>query len=108
MKPIVIDRGGNEHTLEAIEGRRAMEVIRDWGLDIKADCGGAFACATCHHVAEEWMEMLDAARQEEENMLDTVADIEASSRLSCQILVSGELDGPKLTLAPGSRGEEEA
>ena len=39
---------GSTHRLEALEGWRVMEVIRDWGLPIKAECGGACACATCH------------------------------------------------------------
>ena len=39
---------GTSHRLEALEGWRVMEVIRDWGLAIKAECGGACACATCH------------------------------------------------------------
>ena len=39
---------GTSHRLEALEGWRVMEVIRDWGLPIKAECGGACACATCH------------------------------------------------------------
>src|SRR5690606_32935158 len=101
MKLIVIDHEGNEHELEALEGWRAMEVIRDWGLDIKAECGGACSCATCHvFVDEKWVEMLDAPTAEEEDMLDTVPDVEANSRLSCQILMSEELDGLRVTLAP--------
>ena len=84
-----------------------MEVIRDWGLDIKAECGGACSCATCHvYVDEKWIEMLDAPTDEEENMLDTAPDVEANSRLSCQILMSEELDGLRLTLAPSARGED--
>jgi len=44
----VVDRKGKSHTLEAPDGYRLMEVIRDNGLPIKAECGGACACATCH------------------------------------------------------------
>lgn len=107
MKLIVVDHEGNEHELEALDGWRAMEVIRDWGLEIKADCGGACACATCHvYVDDSWIEMLDAATDEEEDMLDTAAGVEANSRLSCQIIMSEELDGLKLTLAPGARSED--
>ena len=109
MKLIVVDHEGNEHELEALEGWRAMEVIRDWGLDIKAECGGACSCATCHvYVDENWIEMLDAASEEEENMLDSAPDVEANSRLSCQILMTEALDGLRLTLAPSSRNEESA
>ncbi len=107
MKLIVVDYEGNEHELEALDGWRAMEVIRDWGHDIKAECGGACACATCHvYVDEKWVEMLDATSVEEEDMLDTAPDVEANSRLSCQIIMSEELDGLKLTLAPSARSED--
>ncbi|MBU1176559.1 MAG: 2Fe-2S iron-sulfur cluster binding domain-containing protein [Alphaproteobacteria bacterium] len=107
MKLIVVDHEGNEHALEALEGWRAMEVIRDWGFDIKAECGGACSCATCHvFVDDTWIEMLDTASEEEENMLDMVPDVEANSRLSCQILMSDALDGLRLKLAPSARGDE--
>ena len=58
-KVIVTDREGNEHELEGIEGWRVMEVIRDHGLPIKAECGGAAACATCHvYVNEDWVDRI--------------------------------------------------
>ena len=47
MKIHVTDQDGGEHELEGLEGWRVMEVIRDWGLNIKAECGGACSCATC-------------------------------------------------------------
>lgn len=109
MKLIVTDHEGNVHELEALEGWRAMEVIRDWGLDIKAECGGACSCATCHvFVDENWVERLEGPSEEEENMLDTVPDVQLNSRLSCQILMTDELDGLKVTLAPSSRSEDAA
>ncbi|HHB83211.1 MAG TPA: 2Fe-2S iron-sulfur cluster binding domain-containing protein [Devosia sp.] len=99
----VTDQDGVEHRLEALEGWRAMEVMRDWGMNIRAECGGACACATCHvFVDPEWMEKLIPASDEEEAMLDTVADTRKNSRLSCQILMRDELDGLKLELAPSS------
>lgn len=109
MRIFVTDHEGHEHELEALEGWRVMEVIRDWGLDIKAECGGACACATCHvFVNENWVEKLEGATAEEEDMLDTVPDVELNSRLSCQILMSDELDGLQVTLAPSSRSEDAA
>ncbi len=104
MKIIVTDYDGKIHELEAMEGWRVMEVIRDWGLDMKAECGGACACATCEvYVDDEWFKKLKPASEEEENMLDQVPDVEANSRLSCQILMSDELDGLKVTLASNSK-----
>ncbi len=100
---LVTDQDGVEHRLEALEGWRAMEVMRDWGMNIRAECGGACACATCHvFVDPEWMDKLIPASDEEEAMLDTVADTRKNSRLSCQILMRDELDGLKLELAPSS------
>jgi ferredoxin, 2Fe-2S len=109
MKLIVTDRDGVEHELEALEGWRVMEVIRDWDLDIKAECGGACACATCAvYVDEAWLDKLYPPTDEEEEMLDTVPDAEPNSRLSCQILMSDALDGLKVTLSPSSKSEDAA
>ncbi|WEK05524.1 MAG: 2Fe-2S iron-sulfur cluster-binding protein [Candidatus Devosia phytovorans] len=96
----VTDQTGQEHALEGLEGWRVMEVIRDWGLDIKAECGGAMSCATCHvYVDPAWTDAVGAPSDEEEDMLDSVGDVKSNSRLSCQILCSDALDGLKLTLA---------
>ncbi len=103
MKLIVTDREGKVHELEALEGWRAMEVIRDYGLPIKAECGGACSCATCHvYVAEEWLGKLFPPREEEIEMLDQAFHVHDNSRLSCQILMSDALDGLHVTLAPES------
>lgn len=105
----VIDHEGREHTLEALEGWRVMEVIRDWNVGIKAECGGACACATCHvYVDESWRNRLLPPEDEELDRLDDVFDVRETSRLSCQILVSPELNGLRLRLAPGSEPESEA
>lgn len=103
MKVIVTDQDGAVHECEAIEGWRVMEIIRDAGLLIKAECGGCASCATCHvYVDEEWLPRLFPMREDELDLLDTAPDVRDNSRLSCQILMSEELDGLKVTLAPGS------
>lgn len=99
----VIDPDGVRHSLEAIEGWRVMEVIRDNDLPIKAECGGACACATCHvYVSHDWMDKVPPASDEEIRSLDSAFVVEDNSRLSCQILVSAELDGLEVTIAPQS------
>lgn len=103
MKIFVIDHNGEEHALEALEGWRVMEVIRDHGLPIKAECGGACSCATCHvYVDLAWTDKLYPMRNDEEDMLDEAFDVKENSRLSCQIIMNEELDGLKVSLAPGS------
>ena len=96
----VNDPQGNTHVLEAVEGWRVMELIRDHGLPTEALCGGACACATCHvHVAPEWAQQLYPARAEEEQMLDAVPDPAPTSRLSCQIRMNDSLAGLRVTIA---------
>ncbi|MDY0029260.1 MAG: 2Fe-2S iron-sulfur cluster-binding protein [Pseudobdellovibrionaceae bacterium] len=105
MKLYVTDFEGVEHELEAIEGWRVMEIIRDYGLPIKAECGGACLCGTCHvYVADEWLDKLYPKTEDEEDRLyEDAVGVEDNSRLSCQILMSEELDGLKVTMGPGSQ-----
>ncbi|UDL96497.1 MULTISPECIES: 2Fe-2S iron-sulfur cluster-binding protein [Lichenihabitans] len=99
----VVDHAGFEHRVEALEGWRVMEIIRDWDLGIKAECGGACACATCHvYVDPDWSAVLIPPTDEEMDKLDEAPHVEPNSRLSCQILMRPDLDGLKVTLAPGS------
>lgn len=103
MRIFVTDTQGKEHELEGLEGWRVMEIIKDYGLPLKAECGGACCCATCHvYVHEDWIDKLHEMRDEEEDMLDEAIDVKDNSRLSCQILMSEELDGLKVTIAPGT------
>lgn len=103
MKIVVTDQGGKVHELEAEEGWRVMEIIRDWDVPIKAECGGACACATCHvYVSDEWLDKLQPPTDEELDRLDTAPDVKDNSRLSCQIIMSEDLDGLTVHLASGS------
>lgn len=103
MKIHVTDQEGTEHELEGLDGWRVMEVIRDWGLNIKAECGGAASCATCHvYVDESWIDKLAPMSEDEEDLIYSTMDKKPTSRLSCQILLSDELDGLKVTLAPSA------
>ena len=94
MKILVTDRDGNKQILEADTNSTLMEIIRDEGIDIEAACGGCCACATCHvYVNKEWLEKLPKKESAEQDMLDLAFEPNESSRLSCQIIISDELDG---------------
>ncbi len=109
MKIHVTDQTGVEHELEGLDGWRTMEVIRDWGLNIKAECGGACSCATCHvYVDDAWFDRLPPPSEDEEDLLYSTLDKKPTSRLSCQILLSDELDGLKVTLAPSAAKDSKA
>ncbi len=94
---------GTRQTLEAPEGYRVMEVIRDYGLPIKAECGGACACATCHvRLPEAWVDRVPAPLDEEMDKLDEIPTADDASRLSCQLLTDAAIDGLVVHLAPDS------
>lgn len=97
----VIDRDGQSHEIEGKTGWKLMEVIRDKGLPIEAACGGGCSCATCHvYVDGAWAEKLPAKSEEEEDMLDLALEVQATSRLSCQVELTDDMNGLKVTLAP--------
>jgi 2Fe-2S ferredoxin len=103
MKIVVTDQAGETHELEGLEGWRAMEVIRDWGLDIKAECGGSCTCATCHvWVDEDWYDKVGPPSADEEDLIFSSLDQKPTSRLSCQIILREALDGLALTLTPSA------
>ena len=65
---------------------------------IDADCGGSMACATCHvYVSEHWFNKLEKMQDAEQDMLDMAYEPKKNSRLSCQIIVSNDLDGLEVT-----------
>ena len=100
MKIRVIDRDGNKHELEGDPNSTLMEILRDAGLDIEAACGGCCACATCHvYINDQWLEKISPKDDDEESMLDQAFDVRNTSRLSCQISLSDELDGIELEIA---------
>ncbi len=98
---VCTDLEGERHVLPALEGWRVMEIIRDAGLPLKAECGGALECATCHvYVADAWYDQLIPKSAEEDDKLDEAFLIKRTSRLSCQILMTSELNGLEVALAP--------
>ena len=101
MKIRVTDRDGNKHELEGDSNSTLMEILRDAGLDIEAACGGCCACATCHvYINDNWLQKISSKDDDEESMLDQAFDVRNTSRLSCQISLSVDLDGIELELAP--------
>ncbi|MEO3431339.1 2Fe-2S iron-sulfur cluster-binding protein [Pelagibius sp. CAU 1746] len=95
------DRAGATHELPFQEGDTLMQVLTDEDLGVRAECGGCCACATCHvYIAPQWLEKLPAQSEEELSMLDEAFEVEATSRLSCQILLTAALDGMEATIAP--------
>ena len=90
---------GNYKTIDVENGLTVMEgAIQNDIPGIDADCGGSMACATCHvYVEEKWLDKLPKPEEAEVDMIDMAFEPKKNSRLSCQLIISDELDGLKLT-----------
>jgi 2Fe-2S ferredoxin len=90
-----IESNGREHVIDVAVGMTVMEgAVKHNVPGIDADCGGACACATCHvYVDAAWADKTGKPSGMEQSMLDFASDVEATSRLSCQIKVEPALDG---------------
>jgi ferredoxin, 2Fe-2S len=97
-----IEHDGTTHTVEGELGSTVMETaIKNNVPGIEAECGGACACATCHvYVDDAWRAIVGDPSPMEEDMLDFAFDVQPTSRLSCQIKVSEDLDGLIVTVPP--------
>ena len=89
------DSSGRSKTIEVENGLTVMEgAIQNEIPGIDADCGGSMACATCHvYVEEKWLNKLPKVEEAEVDMIDMAYEPKKNSRLSCQLIVSEELDG---------------
>ncbi len=103
MRIFCKDMEGIVHELQATEEWSVMEIIREGGIPILAQCGGSCACATCHiYVDPAWKSKIPEPSEEEVGMLDGAFEVTADSRLACMIIFNKELDGLQVSLAPGS------
>ena len=92
---------GERVKAQAREGERLLEVGQAAGMPLEGTCEAQMACSTCHViVAAEWFERLPPAVDDEEDMLDLAAQVTRTSRLSCQIFLTHELDGLEVRI-PG-------
>jgi ferredoxin, 2Fe-2S len=97
----VVDRDGNEHSVEARTGMKVMETLRELEYGVAAICGGMCSCATCHvYVDPEWVDRLPARHSDEKELLEELSHARENSRLSCQVEFTEQLAGLKVTIAP--------
>jgi 2Fe-2S ferredoxin len=99
---LVTDTHGQTRRIPALAGWSVMEIIRDADVGLKAECGGALSCATCHvYVDPAWGARLPGPRDDERDMIiDHALAPNAMSRLSCQVLMDESLNGLAVTIAP--------
>lgn len=97
---------GTRKTIDAKAGTSLLEIAHSNGLqnELEGACEGGLACSTCHViVSPEWFNKLSEAEEAEEDMLDLAYDLQETSRLGCQIVMTEDLDGLEVTIPGASR-----
>ena len=89
---------------EGNPGTALLELAQAAAMPLEGTCEGQMACSTCHViVAKEWFDKLPPAVEDEEDMLDLAAGVTRTSRLSCQVMLTEDLDGLEVRIPPESR-----
>lgn len=103
-KMTFIERNGTPKEVDAPLGLSVLEIAHKHGVDIEGACEGSLACSTCHVVVDAgWYGKLVDATEDEEDMLDLAFDLQETSRLGCQIIMTEALDGLVVKLPAGTR-----
>ncbi|MBS7670341.1 2Fe-2S iron-sulfur cluster-binding protein [Croceicoccus gelatinilyticus] len=90
---------GDKVAAEGDRGESLLTVAQVAGMPLEGTCEGQMACSTCHVVvAPEWFGKLEAASEDEEDMLDLAAGVQGTSRLACQITLDESLDGLEVAI----------
>jgi 2Fe-2S ferredoxin len=103
-KMTFIERDGTPREVEAPLGLSVLEIAHRHDIDIEGACEGSLACSTCHVIVDaSWFNKLESPTEDEEDMLDLAFDLQETSRLGCQLIMSDELDGLVVKLPAGTR-----
>ena len=94
-KLTIVAFDGTKFELDVASGSTVMEnAVKNSVPGVEAECGGACACATCHvYIDDSWSEKVGAPDVMEEDMLDFAYGQKPTSRLSCQVKMTDDLDG---------------
>jgi len=103
-KMVFVERDGTRREVDAPLGLSVLEIAHRHGIDIEGACEGSLACSTCHVIVDpSWFPKLVEPTEDEEDMLDLAFDLQETSRLGCQIIMTEKLDGLVVKLPAGTR-----
>lgn len=106
-KMFFVEQGGARREVDAPLGLSVLEVAHKHGVDIEGACEGSLACSTCHVIVDSaWFGKLAKPTEDEEDMLDLAFDLQETSRLGCQIIMTEALDGLVVRLPAGTRNAQ--
>jgi 2Fe-2S ferredoxin len=103
-KMTFIHPDGREQTVDAPNGISVLEIAHKNGIPLEGACEGSLACSTCHVIVDpSFFEKLEEATEDEDDMLDLAFGLTRTSRLGCQIIMSDELNGLRVSLPAATR-----
>jgi ferredoxin, 2Fe-2S len=106
-KMFFVEQNGSRREVDAPLGLSVLEIAHKHGVDIEGACEGSLACSTCHVVVDAgWFGKLAKPTEDEEDMLDLAFDLQETSRLGCQIIMTEALDGLVVRLPAGTRNAQ--
>ncbi len=106
-KMVFVEQGGTRREVDAPLGLSVLEIAHKHGVEIEGACEGSLACSTCHVIVEPaWFNKLAKPTEDEEDMLDLAFDLQETSRLGCQIIMTEALDGLVVKLPAGTRNAQ--
>ena len=99
-----VERDGTRREVEAPLGLSVLEIAHKHNVDIEGACEGSLACSTCHVIVDAgWFNKLESPTEDEEDMLDLAFELQETSRLGCQLIMTDALDGLVVKLPAGTR-----
>jgi 2Fe-2S ferredoxin len=106
-KMVFVEQDGSRREVDAPLGLSVLEIAHKHGVDIEGACEGSLACSTCHVIVDpSWFNELAKPTEDEEDMLDLAFDLQETSRLGCQIIMTEALDGLVVKLPAGTRNAQ--
>ena len=106
-KMVFVEQNGARREVDAPLGLSVLEIAHKHGVDIEGACEGSLACSTCHVIVDgAWFGKLAKPTEDEEDMLDLAFDLQETSRLGCQIIMTEALDGLIVKLPAGTRNAQ--
>ena len=106
-KMTFVQKDGSRKEVEAAEGLTVLDAARKNNIDLEGACEGSLACSTCHVIVDpQWYDVIPAATDDEEDMLDLAFGLTKTSRLGCQICMKPELDGLVVSLPQKTRNAQ--
>ena len=106
-KMVFVEQDGSRREVDAPLGLSVLEIAHKHGVDIEGACEGSLACSTCHVIVDgAWFPQLAKPTEDEEDMLDLAFDLQETSRLGCQIIMTEALDGLVVKLPAGTRNAQ--